>query len=960
MDRYVVLEQVGAGGMGVVHRAYDPKLRREVALKMLRFDRREGSGAMRAETRILREARAMAQLSHPHVLPVYDVEHVGGLVYIAMEYVDGQTLSRWMRRETRPWSDVVAVFVQAGEGLHAAHIEGIIHRDFKPSNVLMGNKGRVLVTDFGLARAHDDDHDDMADMWSSGDHGTGEEITESGEVVGTPAYMAPEQLRGELVDARADQYAFCIALFEGLFGRRPFAQKETRPLLAAKEAARIEPDPGTTVPTWLFRIIERGLKPRPDDRFASMVELLQALRHDPAQARRRWVWLGAGATTGAAVLGLQLVSDDPEAPCLTVDAMEQQLWNDALRDDVRGALLATKQGYAADTAQRVTTLLADYAHRWSVAHVGACEATHVRRDQSAEAFDLTMACLRRHRAELETTVETLGSEVDASTLQRATALVAALPNPDLCADIEALRTRGRTIDPRDAAIIEQERERLARATALARAWRTERARTLANAIDERVSGLGDPTMRADVGLLHGLLARQSSEMDEAERWYRRAFADAVEARDPVAAVEAGTQLIQTVGIRQTRTAEGELWVEHTRSWLRGTAAAHDSRAARVSMAEGELFRAAGRFDESRIAFSRAVEQLDGQDQSPDLADAHRLLGLSLMVLGEVEAAQIEFSLVLGLRQQLLGPSHPEVARAHQNLGGALYTAGRLSRALSHYEKALAILEQALGPEHPRLIAALDNLGALRDDLGEHEDAREHFERALRLLDANESAGPREKVSLRRNLAAALDHAGDHEGAVERLQQAAEIIEQTYGSTHPDHVELLASTGRVLAAAGKPARALEFLEQANAVRIRLPAEAATISADVARALGRVVGQQGDHPRALKLLTEAVALYRSQGEAVDPLRGQAMLDLGELQLAASQRSAAADTLDAAIPLLTTPQVPAEVLARARFGLARAVGATDAARARRLAEDARVGLDEEDLLRTEVEHWLAEQAP
>ena len=201
LDRYVMLEQVGAGGMGVVHRAYDPKLRREVAIKMLRFDRRVSADAPRSESRILREARAMAQLSHPNVLPVYDVGHVGEQVYIAMEYVDGTNLGRWLRRQSRSWPEVVEVFRQAGQGLHAAHLAGIVHRDFKPGNVLMGNKGRVLVTDFGLAQARDDDPDVA---WSSGEPGEGEEMVFAD--LDREALAKTRRLATHLADRRPDLY----------------------------------------------------------------------------------------------------------------------------------------------------------------------------------------------------------------------------------------------------------------------------------------------------------------------------------------------------------------------------------------------------------------------------------------------------------------------------------------------------------------------------------------------------------------------------------------------------------------------------------------------------------------------------------------------------------------------------------------------------------------------------------
>ncbi len=276
IGRYTVLGPIGQGGMGIVVRALDPQLRREVAIKLLRPGR--GGLADEMQARMLREARAMAALSHPNVVPIYDIgEHDGGL-YIAMQFLAGANMGGWLRREKPPWRRILGVFRAAGRGLAAAHTAGLVHRDFKPANVIVGDDGRVRVVDFGLARTFDEHVDDGDLDVPAADDGLGG-ITRPGIMVGTPAYMAPEQFSGAPADARADQYGFCVAFYEALYGRLPFTHDGMRALVAAKRAGRVTPPPkDTDVPPALWSIIARGLQADPAKRFAGMPDLLRELR----------------------------------------------------------------------------------------------------------------------------------------------------------------------------------------------------------------------------------------------------------------------------------------------------------------------------------------------------------------------------------------------------------------------------------------------------------------------------------------------------------------------------------------------------------------------------------------------------------------------------------------------------------------------------------------------------------
>ncbi|MFO7568092.1 MAG: serine/threonine-protein kinase, partial [Enhygromyxa sp.] len=308
IGRFTIVRELGAGGMGVVYVAYDEQLDRRVAVKLLRRAEPDTHGKARLE----REAQAMARLSHPNVVTVHEVGTHQGQIFVAMEFVEGGDLRAWLKAERRSWQEIVAVFQQAGEGLAAAHAAGIVHRDFKPDNVLVGDDGRVRVADFGLAHALDERLEERSPELGVSLSSTKLEqsLTRTGALMGTPAYMAPEQYAGRRTDARADQFAFCVALWEGLYRRRPFSGANLIALSTAIIEGTIdEPPTDSEVPAWLRAALTRGLSPKPEDRWPSMQALLELLGNDPQVRRRRRLRLAAIVSTAALVVaGLSYVA----------------------------------------------------------------------------------------------------------------------------------------------------------------------------------------------------------------------------------------------------------------------------------------------------------------------------------------------------------------------------------------------------------------------------------------------------------------------------------------------------------------------------------------------------------------------------------------------------------------------------------------------------------------------------
>ena len=334
VDRYVLGPRIGRGGMGLVFRAHDPELEREVAIKILKSTIAQGQSRRVARARLAREAQALARISHPNVIPVYDVgTYESGDagnetdatspdipdegVYVVMELVEGEDAAHWLQ-QPHGWREVLEVFLAAGRGLAAAHARGLIHRDFKPGNVLIGDDGRVRVLDFGLARstALCEPPEGPASASTPDDEGgSSSRLTRVGVVMGTPRYMAPEQHRGEGADERSDQFSFCVSLYEAIAGHAAYEDTGGDALSRAKQAGRLaELRNARGAPAWLYRILERGLSPQPGRRYPSMNALLRTIERRMGRRRRASITLALAASIAVAAVGGALIRGPASTP----------------------------------------------------------------------------------------------------------------------------------------------------------------------------------------------------------------------------------------------------------------------------------------------------------------------------------------------------------------------------------------------------------------------------------------------------------------------------------------------------------------------------------------------------------------------------------------------------------------------------------------------------------------------
>jgi predicted Ser/Thr protein kinase len=404
VERYLLRKRLGAGAMGVVYLAHDAQLDRPVALKILHHLSADGGEAL------LEEARALARVRHPNVVTVFDAVLHGGRLCVVMEYVDGVTLRARIAAGPRRWRQTLDLFIEAGRGLAAAQAAGIAHGDFKPDNVLVSRDGRVQVSDFGLARpAH-------------GSAGSGPALG------GTPAYMAPEQLAGSGADARTDQFAFCVALYEALYDRRPFAASSVEEL--RQEMLRQAPSfaADRRPPRAVTRALGRGLAPDPEARYPSMAALVADLESWP---RRRRLFAGSIAALALSLLVVRAIRYE-KTPLNRICRVDSRHAGALLNDEQRAARRALAPSAPAEP-DGIEAALDAYVRRWVTARVGACEdadATEATDPAAHARYADRLRCFDELHARVESAVSALSRPP--FDLGASRALVAALPPPEAC------------------------------------------------------------------------------------------------------------------------------------------------------------------------------------------------------------------------------------------------------------------------------------------------------------------------------------------------------------------------------------------------------------------------------------------------------------------------------------------------------------------------------------------------
>ncbi len=941
VGRYVLLEWLGAGAMGSVFAARDPLLDRRVALKVLHPNRR----TPRASQRLLREARALARLSDPHVVTINDVGIDGDLLYMAMELVEGRTLAEWIADGDHDWRNVLRVMTQAALGLAAVHEAGIVHRDFKPDNVMIDAAGRVQIADFGIALAEADPSSDELTRSASmqahrdavlasgsedgsagavahtlgalGTDGPGAvRLTRTGALLGTPRYMAPEQFVRGTIDARTDQYAFCLVLWEAVFGAHP-REGVSLPQLALDVAAGVLPRvPAGPVPAWLGRALLQGLAHDPGQRHGSMMALVEILGRGGRQ-RRRWAMAGVGVLALGVGVAAVAVDERTQTPC-DGEARMAEVWSEAHALRVREAFEATTLPLATIAHARIVRHLDGYRDAWVEQYAQACRVRSSVDAPDQSELDARIACLNERRAGLDQLAQVL-SQADETVVENADTAVLSLRPVDDCKG----HARAAALEPPSDLRVQvgQLEHGLAQAHALHTAGLYRRSLSAIEGVHEQLAAVPHPPLHAAVWLALGLEQYQLHADDEAIASLERAVAVASEAGMDELVVRASLALSEIYVERRAAVEPASRWVRHAEAAL---ARLDDAPRLRSNWldAKGNLELLRANYEATQSLWLEVLElrrEAVGRNTLA-VADTYHQLSRLEGERGDYDASIAYLEQAVTIRRRLLGPIHPSVTGLVAGIQDKYRSKGDYARAHEYDTELIPLLEAAYGPNHPALVPTLVRRSALLGSEGYYDDALSYLSRALAIVRGTDGPEHPNVSVIISNRGVVQGAMGRHEEAIASQREALRIVEATFVADHPRMAIVLDNLGNALVEGGSPHEALPLHRRALPIWERAAPESASV--------------------AISLTDQSLALLAT---------GQAAVATPLLERA--QRIFASRSLD-----------PIE-LARARFALARALfdGGGDRVRAHSLATQALRAYADDPLrgprIVPTIEAWLAQ---
>ncbi|NVB43012.1 serine/threonine protein kinase [Pseudenhygromyxa sp. WMMC2535] len=831
VGRYELRRKVGTGGMGVVYAAHDPKLDRVVAIKLLK--RRKLSS--HAHARMLREAKLLARLAHPNIVGIFEVGEQEEDLYLAMEYVEGQTLYAWQGAEDRSRQEILDAYCQAGAGLAAAHANGIIHRDFKPNNALMGADGRVRVVDFGLAiesgldtntptprtpafSAPIDAPEQTLDEAHTGppDDSPPPKLA-TAHLAGTPGYLAPELYAGEPADARSDQFAFCVSLWEALTGERPFSPRQLA--RQAKTQAPLPLPAAKISPPWLRRALIRGLSADPSQRWPSLEALLQAL--DPHSRRQRR--LAAALLVGGSLLGLAftpLFGERPSDPCEDPSARFDHVWSTKKSAAISARAADRAPAIAETTIERVEALRAEQREAWSAATLEQCEALRHSQDNTQTLHLQTQQCLERHLARAGIFAHTLELG-ERETFIELDQMIEVLGDPRACLEQTAARP---TLAPELEALRSQLDEGLDEARMLLASGQVQRAQTLAIELAARAEPLGlRGSESAALAIQAKAALRQGLGPDAyAAAW--RGYLVGLPAAEPEVLFELRMLLAEIQFLNPEEAARSR---EQAAARWRDQAAASfetlsERRQIQLLLFDANLAEEGGDFAAQERALRDAQDIAEGGHHQSQLETTR-------LQLIDIEAAR-------GLEALCEDPEDHE----------------QLDAALEDYASLLEEQRARLGARHPGLATVEFNMALTYLDLGDPQSAQPHFERALSAIEA--AHGPRSVRLAADRVALAESYSMLGEPDASTSLAAAALIDDPTPDAHAPRADALRQLG--WQAIQRWQLPLAFAIYDALARERASQLDASETQGIAETLGWLALQLGHHAQAQILLTRAL--------------------------------------------------------------------------------------------------------
>lgn len=798
LGRFEIRRLLGEGAFGEVYLGFDPDLRRPVALKLLKQ-----SATADSLRRLRLEAQAMAALEHPALLTVFEIGTAGLRNFVAMELAEEGTLREWVDAQSRSFVTIAAQVERAARGLAVAHEAGFIHRDVKPTNILVGNDGLARVSDFGLV------HMEPSQPAESGDG-----ISTTTAMAGTPVYMAPELFDGAEPTAFADQYALGITLHELVYGVRPVKRPPALEDIVPPPLRELDP---RRVPPWLRAVIARSLKFEPGERFVDMLAMADALRHgiDSRGRRVRRGTLGVALAT-AAGLGWAVRSDEGPRRCGGSAAKLAEAWDDTRRESIRGSIAAADVPYADTLWQSTASALDAYAQRWQQMHQEACEATTVRGERSPELMDRQMACLDRALVSLRAASEVL-AVADAEAVDHALDIVPDVSELSPCEDLEALQA-----DVSPPAADEREEVRaiqalLAEARAEHGAGHFEDAVRLSALARERAVAVRHGPTKAEVAVTAGTVLRSGDRSEEAGPAFREGLELGAAARQwtlvstallgllnladkgsvavdstaleslarglvgesPVARAELQLSLA-VLKLKRGETEAAEAGVREALATMEQQLGSQDRRVAGAYNELAGVLDVRGAFSESAAALRSAIEidtNVLGAAHPTTLA-VRRNLFVTLQRQGDYENAEVEIRAVIAARQEVFGPEHVQVARARADLARVLDQTGRSALAEVEQRAALRTLEAHHGEDAPLLATQYESLGVILVKQRRRAEAIPLLIKGVAAMELYVAQTHPQLAQMRANLAQQLLLAGRSEDARVLAEKAWEAVKDT--------------------------------------------------------------------------------------------------------------------------------------------------------------------------------------
>lgn len=786
VGRYRVGRKLGQGGGGTVYAGHDDELGREVAIKFVPC----GAGSLVA-ARVLREARALARLSHPGIVHIYDYTRLDDTLTIVMELVTGQTLGEWLET-SRPWSQQLALFMEIGRGLAAAHAAGVVHRDFKPSNVIVGADERPRILDFGLAQLSHEREQGTAQSPDDGD----ELVTRDGAIMGTPKFMSPEQWAGHDVDARTDQFSFCLCLFGAVYGAPPFATEELMVATATTPLTIVEPPRHGRIPRAVMRVLRRGLQVDPQQRWPSMDVLVDAL-HTAQHGRRRVAMTGLVVVAVASGVGFGVQREPADSRCQDA-AQAAPRWNDDERSRVRAALRATERGHVEDLFSFADRRLDAYARAWAESAERLCLA-RTRNELTAAVHDSRRVCLQSHRRRFEQTVAVL-RQVDATTLPGVTDVVRSLPRLGEC-DVPVL----------GSSLTDEQREAVQRADVLRTAARLDESEALLRPLSE----LGSPQVQRVQALIFEDRGEFKAAADALRQAYQAAESQGLD--EQVAAI--AVDLVRVLGYRMSRYEEAASFSLTAAAKVERVAPDYDGMRAELAATQGRLSLGRGELKEALGFLDEAVsirQTLPGEELG--LAADLNMRGQAQSMLGDQAGAEASLQRALQLRIAALGATHPLVGSNLLNLSHIADERDEIETARGYLESACDVLENSVGPHSAKTAGAYAALAGVLDQAGERAQAESYWRKALAAYDRQ--GDDKRAGSVRTSVALRLIARKQFEDAQRVATAAVDQLRRSVGEDHPAFARAEIALSNALREQGRFADALGWATHAAAVRSRV--------------------------------------------------------------------------------------------------------------------------------------------